>query len=459
MLLFGAVMKKAASTLILISVLLITLFLVVRIPTSEAVSETPEQQWSRSYLGNGGRAIQTCDGGYAIVGMNASMLFYPASERAPILIKTDDSGAVQWRKTFQETGVAGVNSIVQTKDSGFALSGSSIAPPIISPVYSGWLIKTDAQGDIQWRKTFGPMESCYSIQTSDNGFVLVGTISNNVSSVDAVFVKIDSDGNILWDKTQTFNGDSPHVFPTDVVETDDGGYAVTGGWKGYFWLMKTDSDGNLLWNKTYDPVDTDKPLMFQSVSETEDGGYILAGMHSGGLTMQDGTLVTQEGYFAWLVKADSQGNLQWSQKYLSGFTGFSSAVQTSDGGYVAVGQHNRQALLVRTDASGNLLSRDSYGGSAENESSRASSVVLTSDGGFAVSGVLNAYSPTNAEGYQITPYVGNDVWLAKFAPESDALPDNTSPDSVLTYVPVVASVSAIAIVGASLFFYFKKRKH
>src|SRR4030042_5507462 len=205
-------MRKTALAVTLISVLLITLFLVASVPILRAVSEAPQQQWSKNYLGTGGYAIQTYDGGYAIAGMNASMLFYPASERAPILVKTDSSGGVQWRKTFEDVGVAGINSVVQTKDGGFALSGSNIAPPIMSPVYSGWLIKTDDQGNVQWRKTFGPLQSCHVIQASDSGYVLVGTISNNVSSVDAVFVKTDPYGNILWDKTQTFSGDSSHVF-------------------------------------------------------------------------------------------------------------------------------------------------------------------------------------------------------------------------------------------------------
>jgi hypothetical protein len=446
-------MKRTTSVLALIAALLIAFLPVSSGPSLKAVSETPTMQWSNTYLGAGGHAIQTSDGGYAIASMNASITFYPAWERAAILVKTDSSGGVQWRKTFEDVGVAGINSIVQTKDGGYALSGSNIAPPIMSPVYSGWLIKTDDRGNAQWNKTFGPLQSCHVIQARDSGYVLVGIISNNVSSVDAVFVKTDPYGNILWDKTQTFNGDSSHVFPMDVVETDDGGYAVAGVWKGDFWLMKTDSDGNLLWNKTYDPVSTNNFLSFQSVSTTKDGGYILAGVQSGGVTLQNGSLVSQDGDFAWLVKADSQGNAQWSHNYISGIMGFSSAVQTSDGGYVAVGEHNRQAWLVRTDASGNMFYNVSYGDKAENESSYASTVILTSDGGFAVSGALNNYSPTSAEGFNVTPQVSNNVWLAKFAPES------TVPEIFTSTLWIIATVVVIvAVVAAGLLVYFRKRK-
>jgi hypothetical protein len=451
-------MKRTTSALALISALLIAFLPVSSGPSLKAVSEAPTMQWSNTYLGAGGHAIQTSDGGYAIASMNASITFYPAWERATILVKTDSSGGVQWRKTFEDVGVAGVNSVVQTNDGGYALSGSNIAPPIMSPVYSGWLIKTDDRGNVQWNKTFGPMQSCHVIQASDGGYVLVGIISNSVSSVDAVFLKTDAKGNVLWDKTQRFTGNSVHVFPMDVVETDDGGYAVAGVWKDDFWLMKTDSDGNLLWNKTYDPVNSDKPLNFQSVSKTMDGGYVLAGMQSGGATLQNGNLASQTGDFAWLVKVDSQGNVQWSHNYLSGVMGFSSAVQTSYGGYVAVGAYNRQAWLVRTDASGNLFYNVSYGDKAENESSYASTVVLTSDGGFAVSGALNNYSPTSAEGFNVTPQVGNNVWLAKFtveslSQESPSVETPNSGDSTWWKMAAAAGIAGtIVVVGILLYF-------
>jgi hypothetical protein len=151
----------------------------------------PQVQWSQTFYGNSGHAILTSDGGYAIAGDNASIL-YPASERAPILIKTDASGNLLWNKTFEATGLVATDSVVQTKDGGYALSGTNIAPPLMSPIYSGWLIKTDDKGNMQWNKTFGlPLQTCFVTQESDGSYVLTGYVANSFNGDNAVLMKLD----------------------------------------------------------------------------------------------------------------------------------------------------------------------------------------------------------------------------------------------------------------------------
>ena len=55
-------------------------------------SQVPQLQWGKTYYGDSGSVIQTTDGGYAIAANNASIGFYPAWQRAPMLIKTDITG-------------------------------------------------------------------------------------------------------------------------------------------------------------------------------------------------------------------------------------------------------------------------------------------------------------------------------------------------------------------------------
>jgi hypothetical protein len=450
--------KSVVRLSILLILVVLPLVTLAQISSADSVdSAGPQLQWSQTYLGLGGQAIQTSDGGYVIAGTNASVLFYPASERAPILIKTDPSGAVQWTKTF-ETGNAGVNSVIQTSDGGFAISGSNIiAPPVFNPTYSGWLIKLDNQGNLQWNKTFDSLQRCCVIQVRDNGYVVVGIKSNNVSSVDVVLLKTDVNGNVLWDKTQTFNGEAPHPFLMDIVETAGSNYAAAGTFSKEFWLIEVDSNGTSLWKKTYNPLQSDKNLSFQSISNTNDGGFILAGMGGGGASLQNNNIVTQEGNYAWLVKVNSKGDLEWSHNYASSITGFSSAIEAKNGGYVAVGSYDKQTLVVRTDASGDLLYRVCYGDKAENNSSYASAVILTSDGGFAVSGALNNYTPTSADGFKITPFVGNNVWLAKFAQESNVFQEDDSENTFPSVTVTIAVIVIVAVIIGLLLVYVKFR--
>ena len=389
--------KLYITTAVIVALVTITVALLV----TQGVANVSQTEWSKTYYGDGGHAIQTSDGGYAIAGNNASLM-YPAWERAPILIKTDAQGQLLWNKTFEATGHVATISIVQTKDGGYALSGTNIAPPTMNPVYSGWLIKTDDKGAVQWNKTFGlPLQTCFVIQDSDGNYVLTGYATNDANGGDAVLMKVNANGNLLW--TKTFGGNSSKLFALSLVEAKDGGYVFTGALDRDGWLAKTDADGDLQWSRTYHQGGYGT-FPFNSIAKTKDGGYVVTG----------GNLAN-----GWLVKTDSAGNAEWI-KTLPVKALVTSVTQAADGGYVAVGGYARQAYIVRTDASGTVLYNASYGDVSANVSSHASSVVLTTDGGFAVSGTLNHYSPTTPEGFNVTSPACNTVWLAKLYLETNS---------------------------------------
>ncbi len=390
--------KKLYVTLaVIVSLATVTVALVVtQTPSSATGSQT---EWSKTYYGDVGRAIQTSDGGYAIAGNNASVGFFPAVERAPTLIKTDASGNLVWNQTFPMTGHVGTASIVQTKDGGYILSGTNIAAPITSPVYSGWLIKTDSNGNVDWTKTFVlPLQTCYTIQDSRGEFVVTGYAENDANGVDAVLMKVNAQGSLVW--TKTFGGNSSKLLALNSVEAD-GGYVVAGCVVGANyaqggWLLKTDWDGNMQWSQIYQ-TNENKNLPFNYMTQTSDGGYIVTAS----------SLVQ-----SWLVKIDSSGATQWIKSFpINGI--LRSVVGAPDGGYVAVGTQDRQACVIRTDCSGTLLNTELLGEVSANVSSSASSVILTSEGNIVVAGALNHYSPTTVEGFQVTPEVGEHVWLTK----------------------------------------------
>jgi hypothetical protein len=113
--------------------------------------------------------------------------------------------------------------------------------------------------------------------------------------------------------------------------------------------------------------------------------------------------------------------------------------------------------VVRTDASGVLLYNASYGDVNANVSSYASSVVLTNDGGFAVAGTLNQYSPTSSEGFNVTPSVSNNVWLAKFAPQTFV--SETSSKSTGSVLELAAWIGIPLLVATIAGVTFYKKKH
>jgi hypothetical protein len=251
---------------------------------------TGNMEWNRTYGGSTSASwiVQTNDGGYALAGAN---VVSSTGADAFWLVKTDQSGYTLWSKTYTEQVVSGVaQSAIQTLDGGYAMVGYGDNEDFL-------LVKTNLLGDLEWSKTYGSQDkdSGFSIvQTSDGGYVLAGLLWNRSGTGSAgliktnsagntlwmknypggsplsmvgtsdggyvlcsgvTLVKTDSEGNMLWTKGLGFATDATTVLQAhSVIQTGDGGYAITGSasslgsdgqdWISYAWIVKTDSQGS-----------------------------------------------------------------------------------------------------------------------------------------------------------------------------------------------------------------------
>jgi hypothetical protein len=144
-----------------------------------------------------------------------------------------------------------------------------------------YLIKTDGNGVEQWNQTFGG--TAYDVgnsvqQTTDGGYIITGrTGSYGPGDKDVYLIKTDGNGDSLW--TKTFGG-SAFDLGTSVKQTSDGGYIISGGTNSFgngerdVYLIKTDGNGTELWNKTFGGSSVD---IANSLQLTSDGGYIIIG--------------------------------------------------------------------------------------------------------------------------------------------------------------------------------------
>ncbi len=346
----------------------------------------------------GNSVQQTSDEGYIITGFTSS---FGAGGFDLWLIKVDAQGNELWNKTFGGAGWDQGFSVQQTSDEGYIITGETDSFGVGKKDL--WLIKTDAQGNELWNKTFGRQlyESGQSVQqTSDEGYIITGTgwISIGGGEDDFWLIKTDAQGNELWNKT--FGGADMDQ-GISVQQTSDGGYIIIGDtWSlsnvgPDIWLIKTDAQGNKIWDKAFGGLNNGS--FGRSVQQTNDGGYIIVGYNMSGETdnLED----------LWLIKTDAQGNELWDKTF--GGAGFGmgfSVQQTSEGGYIITGStgsinRQRDLWLIKTDAQGNELWNKTFEGA---DFDQGASVQQTSDGGYIITGGTSSFGAGN-----------RDLWLIK----------------------------------------------
>ena len=374
--------KIHISAIIIISILSIsTLSACTFSVPLEASSGSPVIEWTKTYGGPDDDVatsiVQTKDKGYVLAGSTKS---FGQGSTDCWLIRTDLLGNVIWNRTYGGTNSDDVFSIFETSDGGYVIAGNTLSFDAGNSKI--WLFKVNALGDIQWNKTYDGQASC-AAQTNDGGYILVGNI----------LLKTDALGNLEWSKP---------ISGFSVAESNDEGYAVTYNVNKGFCLVKTDAFGNVESNKTYLVVeDPAAPTDAWGVSmiETRDEGYIVMGGRHGGAGSSTG----------FMYKIDSNGSKEWVNFYY-GRIG-KAVVQTVDGGYAVTGraQYTSQRLFViKTDEIGNVQWEIAAGYEGY---SPPCSIIQTVDEGFALA---TSWPPFLLRGWEfylckISPYPRHNV--------------------------------------------------
>jgi len=259
-------------------------------------------------------------------------------------------------------------------------------------------------------------------QTNDGGYIIVGEArSTDFGETGVCLLKIDSNGDEEWMQIFGFewSGNTNIGVGHSVIQTDDGGFIVTGATttRDYNFdhdllLLKVTSDGSEEWRTVIEPNDngssSSRNGVGHSIRQALDGGYIISGSY----------YHYNWGDKAWLLKVDLNGNVEWENTFDVQETDnwadnniLYDVINANGGGYIAVGQIDRnneqeKVWLVKVDENGvEVWNKDLD----EYHNNAGYSLSESTDGGYVIGAVL---------GYQTgiikVDENGNEIYSSQF---------------------------------------------
>lgn len=313
-----------------------------------------------------------------------------------IAVKFDYSNVVIWKKNFGGgTGSDYFQKVAEFGDSYVSVGYSSSTSTVFLDKYKGEtdaiIFRYDLSGNIIWNKNYGGTgtDYFYDVLTGEDEIIAVGSSNSvnndltglNKGNYDAIIVKYDKDGNIIWKKN--FGGTNSDYFYGITITSD--GYVVVGrsistdgdliglNKGGYDAIVvKYDKDGNVIWSKTFGGSLDD---LFQNIYLTSNG-YLVAVGYSPSI---NGDLegLNLGGIDANIVKMNTDGEIVWKKNYggsgsdyfrdvvtLSGIYYVVGYSASTDGNLAGLSKGGTDAIILSLTKEGEIIWNKNYGGSS-----------------------------------------------------------------------------------------------
>ncbi len=375
------------------------------------------------------------------------------------VVKTDTNGVREWSHLYggaeadrmTSLDISPNNDIVCVGRSNSNISGDKTTNTFGLNDY--WVVKLNDKGDLLWEKTYGGTEDDrpYSVKVLPSGEIFILGFSNspvsgnktapNLGGNDFWLIKLDANGNKLWDKTYGGAGDE-RLYYGALALTNDGNLVIGGSsdsgvnsmkskpnYGGMdFWILKINTDGQILWENSFGGLEEEQA---QDIVPTKDGGFLI-----GGGTRSDASGSKNSSFQGlidfWLVRVDANGDLLWEKTFGGSSLELITGLAVNNAGNILMGGLSDSPIsgtktapnigdydywLVFLDKDGNEIWQETYGGTGKD----ALTVLFqTEDGGFFVGGD----SGSDVGGYKTTSNYGfNDFWFFKLECGWDYEPD------------------------------------
>ncbi|MDR2698877.1 MAG: hypothetical protein LBB30_04295 [Candidatus Methanoplasma sp.] len=331
--------------------------------------------WNKRFGGSGGdyfRSAVAVPGGYVAVGYSETFGDGDLKDirgkggTDTIIVKFDENGNVEWKSNFGGAGTDNFYSVTAAPG-GFVAAGYSNEFSFDNEDWTGVrgkgdldaiIVRFDSNGGTVWKKSLGGsgIDRYYSVTTVQDGFVAVG-YSNSLGSgdwagfnkkggFDAIIVKYDVNGEMMWKKDLGGAGWDGYL---SVTAVSDGIIAAgfsweesfgSGDWAGFkrkgttdATIVKYDNNGNVMWKKNFGGEGADE---FRSVTTASDGFVAVGSSNMFGSGDWAG-FSGRGGTDAIIVKYNSDGEVAWKRNFGGPGDDIYESAAVSSGGVVAAG--------------------------------------------------------------------------------------------------------------------------
>ncbi len=343
-------------------------------PDGTPIGHIEIQPTNNSWIGY--QLKDTPDGGFIIVGVTDVI-----GGQDNFLVKTDSLGNVEWWQTYgHPTRLDGAVTVDHAPNGGYYIGGTY---PVTAQNRVKWVMRVDSLGNTIWSEFPGtPYNDTFSAHVTtvaDGGLVFAsGDWSGSIQNHFPQLAKMDTAGNVVWDKKYGFDQYATGFWVVQEVEPFGDLIAcgqrffVGGIWGSYSkgTLLRTTANGDSLWMFDYfyyDSLMTDGESTLRDVQPTPDGGFVAVGAAYGSISGNNPPGLSQD---VWVIKVDSLGCIEPGCQIITGLesqvTNLKDAVRVwpnpvASGGTVTVqvqvpeGLRSTALRLVLANAQGQLV--------------------------------------------------------------------------------------------------------
>jgi hypothetical protein len=338
------------------------------------------QKWEKNFGQDSAETAtfirQTLDGGFIICGTSGNVV----NDLQVYVLRLDQFGKKIWDYKYGDESIENGHAILEMEDGGFMV----LASRDIAGFKNAYVMKLDAFGKKKWEKGINILGFNLNILTmskTTDGFVIMGTNVVNANDSKIKLVKIDFDGNVLFENN--FGATDNFNVGTDLEGLENGGFVITGSSLNpntlafRVLLAKLDKNANVIFSKVYESFNFG---VVRDIKPTLDKGFIMCG---------ESRFAADRKIF--VLKVDSNGVKEWSRFYVGLGKSEGYHVEPQSDGYIlgcnsTSSNTTGQILLIKINFDGQVISTKELG---DVKIERARSFQQLSDGGFAIAGYSN----------------------------------------------------------------------